>query len=228
MSHIYPASFLFIWYIILHVSNIVFYLLEMCWYFPDVWFDFKLVSSWLILQSDARSSRVLRNGSLENVDQVIAKKRKALVGFDEYRKKGIKFNNSESENNHENKKWIQNLPEIRQGESSDIEEGQIVPEEYKEPSFSRRVVTEGAAPNDSVKKRMSQIDDNSDQFIGGYDSQRILDSLAKMEKRRERFKQPITKKKEAEESLKLNNDSIVDTGEMKQHRPARRRRWVGS
>lgn len=169
------------------------------------------------------------SGRLENVDQGIAKKRRALVGYDESHKKTIKSDISKFESNHENKKWLENLADKGHIESLDIEEGQIVTEEpYIEASVSRRDVSVGAALTDSVKKRMSQNENKSDRVIGGYDSQRILESLAKMEKRRERFKQPITMKKEAEESLKIDNDSIVDTGEMKQHRPARKRRWVAS
>jgi len=153
------------------------------------------------------------------------------VGFDESNKNTFKFDSPKYESNLKSKKWVQNLQDQAQKESSDIEEGQIVAEEpYMEKvSVSRRDASEGPAVTDSVnKKRMSQNENSSDQYIGGYDSQRILDSLAKMEKRRERFKQPMTMKKEAEESLKLNNDSIVDTGEMKQHRPTRKRRWVGN
>ncbi|KAE9599219.1 hypothetical protein Lalb_Chr15g0089181 [Lupinus albus] len=158
---------------------------------------------------------------------ISAKKQKAIVSVDESQKV-IKFNISKSENNHENKKRLQNLPYTRP-EDSDIEEGQIVTEEpYKKASLSERYVSEGTTPTVSVKKRMSQNDNNSDLLIGVYDKQRILDSLAKMEKRRERFKQPTTMKKEAKESLKLSNDSIVDTDEMKQHRPARKRRWIGT
>ncbi|OIV95936.1 hypothetical protein TanjilG_27040 [Lupinus angustifolius] len=164
-------------------------------------------------KSYAISSGVLCNGRLENVDRVIiAKKRKATMSFDESHKKRLQ--------NHQDK---------RQEEDLNIEEGQIVTEgSYKKASVSRRDISEGVTPNDSVKKRMSQNDNSSDQLIGVYDNQRILDSLAKMEKRRERFKQPITMKKEAEENLKSNNDSIIDAGEMKQYRPARKRQWVGS
>lgn len=168
---------------------------------------------------------------LENLNQGIAKKRRASADFDESYK-ASKLDTSKYESNHESKKRLQieNLPDKGQKESSDIEEGQIVTEEepYTDASVSRRDASEGPVGTDSVKKRMSQNENSSDQYIGGYDSQRILDSLAKMEKRRERFKQPITMKKEVEESMKLNNDSIVYTGEMKQHRPVRKRRWIGN
>ncbi|XP_022633525.1 FIP1[III]-like protein isoform X2 [Vigna radiata var. radiata] len=184
-------------------------------------------------KSQVRSSRVLSNGRLENVNQRIAKKRmRDSVGFDESNERASKFDASKYESNLGSKKWVQNLQDQGQKESSDIEEGQIVTKKckssFEKPSTSRRDASKGPAVTDSVK-RMSQNEGSSDQCIGGFDSQRILDSLAKMEKRRERFKQPIPMKKEAEENLKLTSDSsIVDTCEIKQHRPVRKRRWVGN
>jgi len=176
-----------------------------------------------------RSSRVLSNDRLENVNQRVAKKRmRDSVGFGESNERASKF-----DANLGSKKWVQNLQDQGQKESSDIEEGQIVTKKwqssFEKASIARRDTSKGPAVTDIVKKRMSQNEGSSDQCIGGYDSQRILDSLAKMEKRRERFKQPMTMKKEAEENLKLTSDSsIVDTCEMKQHRPVRKRRWVGN
>ncbi|KAK7329561.1 hypothetical protein VNO77_23731 [Canavalia gladiata] len=180
-------------------------------------------------KSHLKSSRVLCNSRLEYVNQGITKKWRASIGFDESYKKAGKFDTSKYESNNENERWLQNLLDQGQKESSDIEEGQIVTEEpYMQVCVSRRDVSEGTAVTDSVQKRMLQNENSSDRLIGGYDSQRILDSLAKMEKRRERFKQPIPMKKEAKESLMLNNDSVVEISEMKQHRPARKRRWVGN
>lgn len=166
------------------------------------------------------------NGRVENLDKGIIKKRTALMGF--HKSHMVKANKSESD--HNCRKWLHNNPEKGQKEGLDAEEGRITEEPYLVPSISERDVFEGAAQNGSVKRRMLQNENNSDQGnnIGGYDSQRILETLAKMEKRRERFKEPITMKKEAENSLKLNDDLIVDTDETKQQRPARKRRWGGS
>ncbi|KAJ1395284.1 Pre-mRNA polyadenylation factor Fip1 [Sesbania bispinosa] len=182
-------------------------------------------------KSHAKSSRVVCNDRLENRDRGIAKKETVLAGFDDSQKKAIKFDISKSLCNNENKKSLQNLPDKGQKESLDIEEGEIVTEEpYMEAFVSRRDVSKGAAVTDSVKKRMSQNGNNSGPHVGKLDSQKILDTLAKMEKRRERFKQPISMIKEAEKSLKLKTDSVVDIaiGDIKQHRPARKRRWNGS
>ncbi|KAG4980184.1 hypothetical protein JHK82_033420 [Glycine max] len=95
----------------------------------------------------------------------------------------------------------------------------------EKPFVSRRYASEGPAVTHSVNNNtMKQKENSSDQYIGGMYSQKILHSLPNMEKYREHFKQPMTMKKEAKESLKLNNDSIVDTGEMKLHRPTRNKK----
>lgn len=164
------------------------------------------------------------NDTLENVDRGIAEKQKALVGSDGSRKKAA----TKSLCDNENKKSLQNLPDKRQQEGLDVEEGEIVTEEPSmEVYLSRRDASEGAGRADSVKKRMSQDGNNSELHIGNFDSQKILVTIAKMEKRRERFKQPINMIKEAEKNLKPNTDSVVNTDEIKQHRPARKRRWNG-
>lgn len=178
---------------------------------------------------------------LENVDRGIAEKQTALVGFNDSHDNAIKFDISKSLCDKENKKSLQNLPDKGQKEGLDIEEGEIQTEEASmEASVYQRDVSEGTALTDTVRKR-SQNGNDSELYTGNFDSQKILDTIAKMEKRRERFKQPIGIIKEAEKSLKLNADSAVDTDkikegidsavdpdEIKQHRPARKRRWNGS
>lgn len=184
----------------------------------------------------------MSNDRLENVDRGIAKKQTAFVGFDDSHDNAIKFDISKSVCDKQNKKSLQNLPDKGQKEGLDIEEGEIQTEEPSmEASVYQRDVSEGATLTDTVKKRRSQIGNDSELHTGNLDSQKILDTIAKMEKRRERFKQPIGIIKEAEKSLKLNADSAVDTDkikegidmavdtdEIKQHRPARKRRWSGS
>lgn len=168
------------------------------------------------------------NGGLENSDQQITKKRIGTMGFNKSNMEGA----TKAKSDHTGRKRLQSFPDKGEKEGLDAEKGQIV---TKEPclvaSISTRDVSEGAAlAGGSTKKRMLSNENNSnkDNNISGYDSQKILQTLAKMEKRRERFKEPITVKKEAEEGLKLNDDLTVDTGETKQHRPARKRRWGGS
>lgn len=55
-----------------------------------------------------------------------------------------------------------------------------------------------------------------------------FETVAKLEKRRERFKQPIPNEKETQK--KAENETLLEneTDEVKQERPARKRRWGGS
>ncbi|XP_058757705.1 FIP1[III]-like protein isoform X2 [Vicia villosa] len=192
----------------------------------------------------AKNSRVTCNNRHENLDQGNAEKRKALVGFDDSRQKAIKLDNSNPQYDNGNKKQLQNLSDKGQKKGLDIEEGEIVIEEpHVEVSVSRKGVPEGAAVADSTKNKISQNGHTSELHTSNTDSEKILVTLAKMEKRRERFKQPISLKKEAEQpislkkeaeksleaeqSLKLNTESTVNIGEIKQHRPIRKRRWNG-
>ena len=171
------------------------------------------------------------NGRLENLDEGFAKKRTPLLKCDESHKKAIKSDISKSKVEYNKRKWLQSTPDEGHKGGLDIEEGQIVTEEPCIEAFvTRRDVSEKAALAGSVKKRMLQKKNNSDQDNNkaGYDNQRILETLAKMEKRRERFKEPIPMKKEAEESSKPNDDLVVDTDEIKQRRPVRKRRWGAS
>ncbi|XP_071693133.1 uncharacterized protein [Rutidosis leptorrhynchoides] len=59
----------------------------------------------------------------------------------------------------------------------------------------------------------------------GLDETRILEAMAKMEKRRARFNEPVmTCKKDSDTA----GDSVIVADLNKQHRPARKRRWGGS
>lgn len=66
----------------------------------------------------------------------------------------------------------------------------------------------------------------SDADQGG--SRQHFETVAKLEKRRERFKQPIPNEKETQK--KTENEALLEneTDEVKQERPARKRRWGGS
>lgn len=135
-------------------------------------------------------------------------------------------------NHYNNEKWHYKFPVTLQNEDLDIEEGQIVTEEtYITGILERSDASESQAVNHSAKKKQLhsiETTSNQDKVVGA-DDQRIVEMLAKMEKRRERFKEPITMKKEEEEEEKHPKAEvlIVDTVESKQHRPARKRRWGG-
>ncbi|CAL1397418.1 unnamed protein product [Linum trigynum] len=108
-----------------------------------------------------------------------------------------------------------------QKNESDIEEGEIV---AGEPNTKK------------VKAPQCEKADSSNTVTNKavYDEQWILERLAKMEKRRERFKVPVVVPEKVS-TTDLNPpscsqpqaDSSVSTGETKLERPARKRRWAG-
>jgi pre-mRNA 3'-end-processing factor FIP1 len=174
----------------------------------------------------------MSNGRSGNMGQKIDKKRAALMDSNEpHMEKAVQSNIPRTESSQNNAKCLDKFPITEHNEDLDIEEGQIITEEPNaEDSFRRRGVSQDAALTCNVKRIIlsSENGSNVNKVIGGYDNQRILDTLAKMEKRRERFKEPIALKKEPGNSLNPEVDLIVDTDETKQQRPARKRRWGGS
>nr|POE81025.1 fip1[v]-like protein [Quercus suber] len=178
---------------------------------------------------DGKSSRrrskgrsFLGNGSSENIDQKTEKRTTLMDYNDPHMEKAVHPEIAKIESSQNNPKWLDKFPITEHNEDLDIEEGQIVTEEPNtEVSTGRRYATEDAALT------CNNVSDGN-KFVGDYDNQRFLETLAKMEKRRERFKEPITLNKEPGMCLKPQVDLIIDTDETKQQRPARKRRWGGS
>ncbi|KAJ8445700.1 hypothetical protein Cgig2_026027 [Carnegiea gigantea] len=106
-----------------------------------------------------------------------------------------------------------------QEDTSDLEEGQIPTEEP---------CKEIQKEDYSSLKRMSSNQKTSRNDLNVYDENRILETLARMEKRRERFKEPLLTRKEAVSDPKPQVDPVVQASESKQQRPLRKRRWGGS
>lgn len=187
-----------------------------------------------ILQSSGRrsnSGRLMRNGKVEKMDLKFAKEKTMLKDFKESRTgKAIQTGIPKIEGNQDDKKWLDKYPITEHNKDLDIEDGQIITEEPNiEDNWVKNFVSKGAASIPNVKKRTCDRANASsgNETNGAYDNQRILDTLAKMEKRRERFKDSITLKKEPDDTPKLQDDLIVDTVETTQVRPARKRRWGG-
>ncbi|XP_057959226.1 FIP1[III]-like protein [Malania oleifera] len=144
-------------------------------------------------------------------------------------------------NDQNGEKWLDKFTVSEHNDALDIEEGQIVPEGpdrvvhiLKESDtgflFEKKCCFETASQTSSVKKNMmhSESAGNADKVVRGIDNRRILDVLAKMEKRRERFKDPIAAKKVPDKGSMPQVDPVVEPAENKQQRPARKRRWGGS
>ncbi|RZC89060.1 hypothetical protein C5167_030752 [Papaver somniferum] len=118
-----------------------------------------------------------------------------------------------------NEKLIESRPvNHRRDAFSVLAEGRRVEDGHSE------IPKERVSTGDAKKKMLDSEDSTK------YDNQRILQILAKMEKRRERFKELSTAKKELDiNSVPQSDVKLVEAGtEVKQERPARKRRWGGN
>lgn len=185
----------------------------------------------ITLQSSRRcpKARNLRyDGWSENMDPEIAEERISSVDFNESHKKAVQRDLPKDGHHYNNEKSHEKFPVTLQNKDLDIEEGQIVTEEtYASGILERSHTSESAAHRYRVKNRLLHRESSSNQgkVVGTSDDQRIREMLAKMEKRRERFKEPIAVKKE--DKCPTAEVLMVDTVETKQHRSIRKRRWGG-
>ncbi|KAL3321460.1 hypothetical protein AABB24_039207 [Solanum stoloniferum] len=111
--------------------------------------------------------------------------------------------------------------DAEQQESLDIEEGQII-EEMNEKIIKKRITCSGKSEISEMKNFAT------DKNVEGQDNPRILEIMAKMEKRGERFKQPIALKSDTKNVSKPLVDLFAVSTEPMQPRPARKRRWAAS
>ncbi|XP_068664217.1 FIP1[V]-like protein isoform X2 [Aristolochia californica] len=129
---------------------------------------------------------------------------------------------------------------VQHKEVSDIGKGQPAQFAYGELAPTRKnrtiektirsavvVATQGGIMEDEKMQSEDGVDQSSNRGNGEFDDKRIRESLAKMERRRERFKEPIAMKKESDVCLKPLAVPVDEAGEIKQQRPVRKRRWVG-
>ncbi|KAL5782138.1 hypothetical protein ACOSP7_007167 [Xanthoceras sorbifolium] len=177
--------------------------------------------------SNGRS--LMCSGKVEKIDLKLAKEQTTLKDFHESdRGKAVRTDVPKSESNKSNEKCLDKFPVTEPNEDLDIEEGQIVTEEPSmEKDLEKKHVSKSTAPTWNVKKRISLSENASSEnkVVGEYDNQHLLETLAKMEKRRERFKDRIPLKKEQDKNPMPQVDLMVGTAETKQQRPARKRRW---
>ncbi|GLT98990.1 hypothetical protein SLE2022_164610 [Rubroshorea leprosula] len=132
------------------------------------------------------------------------------------------------EGNRNNDKLLQKLLVEEHSEDFDIEEGQIIEQEGNNgDNVEKKLVSDIATRICIVKKSRECIGNASsgNKDASEYDNQRILETMAKMEKRRERFKDPDSKKEEPENAPKVEVELVDDTSDAKLQRPARKRRW---
>ncbi|XP_050216592.2 FIP1[V]-like protein [Mercurialis annua] len=115
------------------------------------------------------------------------------------------------------KRWHK-FPVTKQVGHLAVEEGQIV-----EDVLEKEQASENALVPRNKKPFHSEVDTNKI-----FDDKQMLEVIAKMEKRKERFKDPIALNREPEKSLNQLVALTADTFESKQKRPDRKRRWGGN
>lgn len=108
------------------------------------------------------------------------------------------------------------LSKNQQNEFLDIEEGQIITEEMQKDTkcINVKVHPKTAPDGNGIADRL--------------DHEKIREIMMKMERRRERFKEPITTSRDCEKTSCPLPESNADTAEARLERPARKRRWLGT
>lgn len=117
---------------------------------------------------------------------------------------------------------------ITEEEMEELEEGQLIEESHNHETTERKCNSGRRTPALTAKAKMDLTDPiKKIKLAGRYDKNHLLKSLAKMEKRLERFKDPIPLKKETENCGNIQPVTVIED-EIKQQRPTRKRRWGSS
>ncbi|XP_065863814.1 FIP1[V]-like protein [Euphorbia lathyris] len=168
------------------------------------------------------AARSMANGKHELMDQKFVKEQKVLRDFSGTQTRRATQCSIAKLDGGKDGKLQDKFPVTARNGDFDIEEGQIVAEELIK---EERLEIKSVALKQNMKKRLHCENVNTGNATDkGYDEQRIQDTLAKMERRRQRFQDPIGSKKEPDSVL---TDLIADTVGKKQERPARKRQWGG-
>ncbi|KAL6990073.1 hypothetical protein U1Q18_015822 [Sarracenia purpurea var. burkii] len=186
----------------------------------------------------ASSGRCLNPGSItdndkhENKDHNIDKEQ--LISADSSPlnlEKANSTDNPKVEINQNDENWVDKFPVTQKNEALDIEEGQIITEDVNQNPVIENFGSEDCAEASGEKKKSLHDEDDAargDTVGDVCENPRILEVMAKMEKRRERFKEPMTLKRVTERIPKPQVDLVVETTKTEQQRPARKRRWGGN
>lgn len=139
-------------------------------------------------------------------------------------KKFRNLNDTEGCSHHKMKKTSNHLFHVK--EIDELEEGQLVEESDTYENAKIKFNHDGRTP--AVTSKVDLADPGQkNKLVGQYDRNHLLETLAKMEKRRERFKDQVLLKKEPENCGGMQPDTSIKD-EIKQLRPLRKRRWCGS
>lgn len=148
------------------------------------------------------------------------------MGFNEFQ-----IEKGEIVSNQEIDEWLDKFPVLEDNEALDLEEGQIITDELDMDFLMEETdALENAAPAGNVRERIFDNENAAtmNEVFEGIDEDRILESIAKMEKRRERFKEPLMLRKELDKNGETQGDQEIETAETNQQRPNRKRLWGGS
>lgn len=131
-----------------------------------------------------------------------------------------KVDTSLSDKNRQNK-----FSGNQQNDLLDIEEGQIITEEINDLVKCVHASEDTIQINDMGHPETAS---NDNGVVESLDDQKIREIMVKMERRRERFKEPITSSRDSDKTTNRLPDLDVETTEAKLERPARKRRWSGT
>ncbi|KAI3469285.1 hypothetical protein Pfo_025948 [Paulownia fortunei] len=140
--------------------------------------------------------------------------------------KAVLTNEGKVDANLSNKNWHDKLCVNQQNEFLDIEEGQIITEEIKEDPMKCGIASEDVTQINDIGH--PETASNNNEVVERLGDEKIREIMVKMERRRERFKKPITSSRDSEKTSNQLPDLDVETARGKLERPARKRRWFGT
>lgn len=173
----------------------------------------------------------VKKSMFKRMDLKFAKEPECSNGFNESQTGNATQTDVLETGGNDREKWIGKFQVTEHNEKLNIEDSQIMAEESSmESKLAKKCAFKSAVPTCNAKERNFLCENASsrDKNGGAFDSKRILDTIAKMEKRRERFKDPIAQKKELDKTSEPQVDVVVDTFPANHDRPARKRRWGGT
>ncbi|KAK8525382.1 hypothetical protein V6N13_123091 [Hibiscus sabdariffa] len=178
--------------------------------------------------TDSRSR--ICSGRLEKMGSERPMEQKSVREFnDSFGSKAVKMDLPNTDGRRNSEKQFGKFSVTECNKDLDIEEGQIINEvqSIEDTDLEKENASEAMTQANKVKVKTLPVDNASEKnrAVGEDGNKRILETLAKMEKRRERFKDPITIKREPGKTSAPQIESVFQTNETKKQRPARKRQW---
>ncbi|GMI70261.1 hypothetical protein HRI_000695400 [Hibiscus trionum] len=171
------------------------------------------------------------NGRLKKTRSEYPMEQKSVREFnDSFGSKAVNMDIPNMDGIRNNEKQFGKFSVTEYNKDLDIEEGQIINEEQsiEDTNLEKENASETRMQSNKVKVKTLPVNNASEKnrAVGECENKRILETLAKMEKRRERFKDPLTIKHEPDKTSAPQVELVVQTNESKKQRPARKRQWA--